>query len=453
MKRNRILTLLALISAAVLSTAHGADEASITTPSQEEMWQMIQAQQKQIETLTAMVEANQAKAVKTETELASAKATASQAKAEASNTRKELANTQAQLEATTLAVEEGSSFGSAGWWEKTSVGGYGELHANFNDTGDNEIDFHRFVLFYNHDFNDWISLFSEFELEHSLAGDEKPGEVELEQAFIRMDWTEQFSTDAGVFLMPVGILNETHEPNTFYGIERNRVENRIIPTTWWEGGVKATYRMDNGLAFDGAITSGLDMPETGSSAYRIRSGRQKVAQAFNNEAAFAGRVKYTGVAGLEVAASLFYQDDMSQGEDDDNATDFSGLLSTAHVIYNYEGFTMKALYAQWDFSGNDVPSDAESQYGWYLEPSYRWNLNERYGDLGVFIRYSDYEYYRGTGQRENEVVTLGVNWWPTDNVVFKADFQSYDNGSGDNQSNDDTDDNDHSFNLGVGYQF
>lgn len=448
MNIKKILTLLTLGSIATLPTARGVDASTGPMPTQAEMWKIIQAQQKQIETLTATVKANQAIVSDTAEGLAIAKVSVSQAKSEANKTRQALSSTQAQLEATTLAVEEGSNFGSAGWWEKTSVGGYGELHANFNDTGDNQIDFHRFVLFFNHDFNDWISLYSEFELEHSLAGDEKPGEVELEQAFIRLDWTEQFSTDAGVFLMPVGILNETHEPNTFYGVERNRVENNIIPSTWWEGGIKASYRFDNGFAVDGAVTSGLDISETGSSAYRVRSGRQKVASAFNNDAAFAGRVKYTGVAGLELAASLFYQDDMSQGQGDDNEIDFSGLLSTAHMIYNYEGFTLKALYAQWDFSGKGVPTNSETQYGWYLEPSYRWNINERFGDLGVFIRLADYEYYRDTSQRENEVITFGTNWWPTENVVFKADFQSYDNGSSDNGN-----DNDHSVNLGVGYQF
>lgn len=448
MKRNRIPTLLALISAAVFSSAQGAGEATTPMPSQAEMWQMIQAQQKQIETLTATVEANQAKAENTEAELASAQANASQAKDDASNMRKALANTQAQLEATTLAVEGGAgslSFGSAGWWEKTSIGGYGELHANFYDDSDaNEIDFHRFVLFFNHDFNDWISLYSELEIEHTSIGDtddgSSNGEVKLEQAFLRLNWDEQFSTDAGLFLMPIGILNDTHEPNTFYGVERNRVEVNIIPTTWFEGGVRSTYRFDNGLMLEGGISSGLDV----GSDYRIRSSRQDVAQAPAEEAACFTRVRYTGIAGLELAGSFFYQDDLSQ---DSGVDDFSGLLASAHAIYNYEGFTFKALYAHWELSGDLVPNDAESQYGWYVEPSYRWNAFGKRGDLGVFIRYSDYEYYR-SNQHENQVVTLGANWWPTENVVFKADFQSYDNGTSDNGN-----DNDHSVNLGVGYQF
>jgi hypothetical protein len=438
MKRNKLLTLLALCGAAFVS-ALTAQDTPQAMPSAEEMWRIIQAQQKQIDALTQMVKTNQEEVVNAKSEVASAKAVASSAQTEASSARKELKSTQAQLDATTLAVEEGSSsFGSSGWWDKTSIGGYGELHANFYENADNQIDFHRFVLFFNHEFNDWITLYSELELEHTVAGAGQPGEIELEQAFVRMDWTENFNTDAGVFLMPVGILNETHEPNTFYGVERNNVESRIIPSTWWEAGLKGNYRFDNGIAFDGGITSGLDISTTGV----IRGARQKVAQAINNEAAFVGRAKYTGIAGLEVAASIFYQDDMAQSAD----AEISGLLSEAHIDYNYEAFRIRALYARWDLDGT-LSSEAEEQYGWYIEPSYRWTLSERYGDLGVYFRYSDYEYYTGTSLSQNEIYEIGINWWPTPSVVFKADIQDI------SESDQYGSKGDSVFNLGVGYQF
>lgn len=429
MKLQRILTLAALTCAAFVATLP-AQEATKALPSQAEMWQMIQAQQQQIETLTALVQLNKQQAQ-------SAQTIATNAKATASSTQAGLKATQQQVEATTLAFEEigDSSFGAPGWWENTSVGGYGELHANFPENGVNDIDFHRFVLFFNHDFNDWITLYTELELEHSLAADGEEGEIELEQAFIRMDWTQQFSTDAGVFLMPVGILNETHEPNTFYGVERNTVEKYIIPSTWWEGGIKGTYRMDNGLAFDGAITSGLDV-EDGV----IRDGRQKVSKAVNEEAALTGRVKYTGIAGLEVAASILYQDDLDQSSGAGNVdADYSGLLSTAHIDYSNGNFRLRALYARWDLDG-EVAADAEEQTGYYIEPSYRWELSDHYGDLGIYTRYSDLEYYKDASAKENEILEVGVNYWPTDNVVFKADYQNFV-------------DADDAFNLGVGYQF
>jgi hypothetical protein len=100
--------------------------------------------------------------------------------------------------------------------------------------------------------------------------------------------------------MPVGILNETHEPATFYGVERNDVENIIIPSTWWEAGGALNGYYSNGISWDLALTSGLAIPTTGDNAFRIRSGRQKVSEAIANDFAYTGRLKYTGVRGLEL---------------------------------------------------------------------------------------------------------------------------------------------------------
>ncbi|MEP2792573.1 MAG: porin, partial [Kangiellaceae bacterium] len=88
-----------------------------------------------------------------------------------------------KIESSVTAIEENLGTSST---KMPSIGGYGELH--YNNIEDSEsIDFHRFVLFFGHEFTDSIRFFSELELEHSLAGDGKPGEVELEQAYIEMD--------------------------------------------------------------------------------------------------------------------------------------------------------------------------------------------------------------------------------------------------------------------------
>ena len=76
------------------------------------------------------------------------------------------------------------------------------------------------------------------------------GEIELEQAYVEYDLTENHHAKAGVFLLPVGILNETHEPPTFYGVERNPVESNIIPTTWWAGGIAANGEIAPGWSYD-----------------------------------------------------------------------------------------------------------------------------------------------------------------------------------------------------------
>ena len=314
-----------------------------------------------------------------------------------------------------------------------SIGGYGELHYNNLDSG-SEIDFHRFVLFFANEFTDRLRFFSEFELEHALAGDGKPGEVELEQAYIEYDFNDYASAKAGVFLVPIGILNETHEPPTFFGVERNKVESEIIPSTWWEAGAAYSGRQANGLSYDLALHSGLAVPTQGSNAYRIRSGRQKVAEAKAEDFALTGRVRYTGVAGLELSLSAMHQADITQGVEESSAT-----LLEAHAIYQHGPFGLRALYADWNIDGDGAAAlGKDSQTGFYLEPSYSFNDN-----WSIFARYGEYDTSAGLANSQAvEQLDFGVNWKLHEDVVIKADVQ--------NQSGSKDDDG---FNIGVGYQF
>ena len=225
-----------------------ADRACSGSTYLEELWEIIQKQEEEI------------------TELKKGQA----------ETEEKVDATSEAVEATVEAVEAGA-LGNADksleWAKKTKIGGYGELHYNNFEGKDDQVDAHRFVLYVGHEYNDKVRFFSEVELEHSLAGDGKPGEVELEQAYIEWDFAKNHSLVSGLFLIPVGILNETHEPETFYGTERNQVEKNIIPTTWWETGALIRGDIAPGLSYDVAVHSGLENTDI-----NIRSGRQKSAK-------------------------------------------------------------------------------------------------------------------------------------------------------------------------------
>lgn len=316
---------------------------------------------------------------------------------------------------------------------KTTIGGYGELHYNNENDGAKEIDFHRFVLFFDHEFNDKIRLVTELELEHSLAGDGKPGEVELEQAYVEFDVAQNTWIRTGLFLVPVGHLNETHEPPTFYGVERNEVEKNIIPTTWWEAGVAVGGELAPGWNYQVAYHSGLKQSAT--NLYRFRSGRQKVAEADARYLATTARLGYNGVPGLDVSFAVNYQDDFSQSKTDNTK---GALLLNANLVYNIDNVSVKALYAAWDLDGSaPKAADADSQKGGYLELGYKFT-----NQVGVFARQNEYEYYNGS-LRDVSKLEVGVNYWPTANVVLKADAYTRDEDGADTEG----------FNLGVGYQF
>ncbi|WP_448567859.1 porin [Thalassotalea ganghwensis] len=342
-----------------------------------------------------------------------------------------LNETEERLESTASSIESVASNSNS-----TSIGGYGELHYNNNDDK-KQIDFHRFVLFFGHEFTSNLRFFSELEIEHSIAGEGKAGEVELEQAYVEYDFSEKLSAKGGMFLIPVGILNETHEPPTFYGVERNPVEKNIIPSTWWEGGAALTYKPRGGLTFDAAISGGLKTATEGSKAYNIRSGRQKVGNASADGLAFTGRVKYTAIPGLELAATLQYQQDLTQGATGFDKAD--ATLFEAHAIYNVGNFGLRALYAAWDISGDEAKAlGKDEQSGWYIEPSYRFSEK-----IGGFVRYAAYDTTAGLdSDTEVKQTSIGINYWVHENVVIKADWED-NSGAADMQG----------FNLGVGYQF
>ncbi len=344
---------------------------------------------------------------------------------------------------------------------KTTLGGYGELHYNNLSNGTKpqkkEIDFHRFVLFVGHEFSDRIRFFSELELEHSLSADKNgcsfevppgglnpgdsvncegstvPGAVAIEQAYVDIDLTDNTSIKAGVLLIPVGMINETHEPPRFYGVERNPINKHIIPTTWREGGFMYSGHTDAGFSYDIAVTSGLKMDPGKVS---IRGGRQKASEAKMNNPAVTGRVKYTGISGLTLAAAIQVNDDATQDSSDNVGR---ATLTESHLVWNTGALTLKALYARWNIDGVGATAlNKDSQYGGYVEAGYK--LSDSFG---VFSRYNAWD-NGGSGDTKITQTDVGFSYWPHQDVVVKVDYQAQ---TAANNSDSD------GFNVGVGYQF
>jgi len=327
------------------------------------------------------------------------------------------------------------------WTEGLSLGGYGELHYN-NLTGrggaadKREIDFHRFVLTLGKSFNERIRLNSELELEHVMAGDNEKGYMALEQAYLDFDMNDRHTARAGLFLLPVGLLNTSHEPTRFYGVERNPVERDVIPTTWWEAGVGSHGWFTDSLEYAAYLHSGLKTDA--SKNYSVRSGRQKVAYANASDPAGTLALNWH-MPGLTLGGSLQYQSDITQGLPQGPV---HGLFSEGHLDWQYQRFGLRMLYAQWNLGG-DGPENigADYQYGWYIEPSYRLT-----SQVGLFTRYNAWDNRAGSGASPSgkRQLDFGVNWSPHKQVIVKADYQIQDNENGQNQNG---------INLGVGYEF
>jgi hypothetical protein len=113
-----------------------------------------------------------------------------------------------------------------------------------------------------------------------------------------------FNFKGGLLLIPMGIVNEYHEPTTFNGVERPLIENRITPTTWREIGFGITGTvLPASLKYQAYVVNGFngydgDANLTGSKGFR--SGRQKGAESYISSPSFTGKIEYFGIRGLNM---------------------------------------------------------------------------------------------------------------------------------------------------------
>ena len=325
---------------------------------------------------------------------------------------------------------------------RTVFGGYGELHINLLDNQNpggsdkNEIDLHRFILFMGHEFSKTIRFWSELEVEHAKVTG-SGGEVSIEQAYLEFDLNDDMTARAGVLLVPVGFINETHEPPTFYGVERPNVDKYILPTTWREGGASLSGHLGDGWSYDLALLSGLQT--SAADSYAVRKGRQSVREAPFEDPAYLVRLKWTGVPGLELATTIMRQTDITQSTDPAAG---AATLIEAHAAWQQGPFTLRALYATWDLDGSGPAAiGADEQSGWYVEPSYKLTP-----ELGLFARVSQWDNAAGdNADSEYGQLDVGLSYWPHPDVVIKLDYQDQSTPTGTTELD--------GFNLGVGYQF
>lgn len=344
-----------------------------------------------------------------------------------------------KLNAMADAVEKNQQ--STGFSNRVHFGGYGEMHYNHLDVDgedERELDFHRMVLFFGYDFNEKARFVTEFEIEHIIASSGNRGAVEVEQAYIEFDLANNMHLQTGALLMPVGIINETHEPTTFYGVERPIVETTVIPTTWWSNGIKFIHKLENGISYDLMLSEGLKTEDPNADVnaepFNIKAGKQKGSFADAFDLAVTGRIRYTGVKGLELALYGQYQPDLDQSAEESYAED--ATLVGGHIIYQWQQITTKALYARWDLAGDAAEAAGKDvQDGGYIEMA--WQPLEHWG---FFARQSVWSL---EDDIEAEQTDVGVNFYPYEGIVFKANYQLQNDDAG----------NADGFSLGMGYAF
>ncbi len=318
-----------------------------------------------------------------------------------------------------------------------SIGGYGEMfYANPEDGGD-YADVYRFITYFGYKFNDWIVLNTEIEYEH---GDTSGGgKVVVEFFYLDFLLSEQANLRLGHVLTPMGLVNLRHEPTLFNTVQRPEIEKYLLPSTWHENGALLYGRFDSAdIDYTAGVINALNInnDDAKAPAYGwIREGRLGASKDASFDPAFVGRVDYTGINGLMVGASVYYGDGSNVKDD---ANDISGLDTTIfdiHASYDNGPFSMYGLYTQTNMDGAENLSETavEKASGYYVNASY--DISSLVGlnyKLPVFAQYQDLNPVEKTVDGSNEdafqseIVTIGLNFFPADQVVLKADYEMRD---------------------------
>jgi hypothetical protein len=340
--------------------------------------------------------------------------------------------------------------------------GYGELNYSKPRDGVATADLARFVLGASVRLDERTRLASEIEIEHAVSSAGDAGEVEVEQAYVERSYGENLYARAGLLLVPLGLLNENHEPTHYYGVQRNGVETAIIPSTWREGAIALQGRSDSGWRWDLGVGTGFDLSrwDAGGSEGRespLGSIHQELSLARAADLSGFLAVNYTGLPGLRLGAGLF-GGGVAQSQPGLGAASLA--LWEVHASGSIGGWDLAGLYASGHLSGTRALNASlagaatpvpEEFRGGYLQAAWR-NMPLGDGQLVPFVRHERYN----TGAR---YVTLapapaprslpwtigwlgGLNWNAAPGLVLKADYARYSSGEQPDR-----------YDLGLGYAF
>lgn len=342
-----------------------------------------------------------------------------------------------------------------------SVGGYGEaLYQNFEGDKPATADMLRAVLYFGYKFDEQWVLNTEFEVEHGSTGES--GSVSAE--FVTLDYlaTPAANFRAGLLLVPMGFINEMHEPTTYLGARRPDIERLIIPSTWRELGA-GVFGEAGGWAYKAYLVNGLRADRFSPTG--LRNGRQKGSETDAEDWAGVARLDWVGWPSLTLGGSVYYG---PSGQTLD--VEVPTTIAELHAEWNWRGIEARALgvlaklgdvaelnrvIAAGDgpVADADIESIGERMTGGYVEVGY--NVLEEFpaGEVQVvpFARYERYDTqdhipsgFIASGRNDVTVWTLGVNVRPREWIVFKADYMIYERAAGPSPNQ---------FNLAMGYMF
>lgn len=373
---------------------------------------------------------------------------------------------------------------------KTTVGGYMDLHYrsfnSSNSTGSGQsgtgsssssFDQQRFVPFFYSDITDRLKVAAELEVEHGVRSKSTQGgsggiEVSLEFATIDYLITEPLNFRAGIILLPVGKFNLLHDSPLNDLSDRPLVATAIIPSTLSEtgAGFYGTFyptRLSK-LDYELYVTQGFQGYDGNSApvitaSKGLRDARQRVASTAddgldnNNGKAVVGRVAFSPKLGIEIGGSGYFgsYDPASKRPLSIWAVDWTLQRGPFELIgeaaWTYARDNHRNLDGTFAFdTSTGVPAGTllpRRSDGYYVQGNYhfmpqvlrRW-APTYFTEASTFTavaRWDDVNTNSELSVTRRERLTLGLNFRPVEDTVFKLDYQfNFEDGRNNRTRND-----------------
>lgn len=355
--------------------------------------------------------------------------------------------------------------------QKLIVGGYGQVDYNQplikNQSNNGTLDVHRLVVLLGYNFTDKLQLFTEIELEHV-------SEVYVEQAFLNYKFNPYLQLKGGLMLIPMGIVNELHEPTIYYGVERPLLDKKIVPSTWREIGLGIHGNIHEiSLKYQLYLVNGFLGYNDNTAKFRgsdgFRKGRQKGIESVITTPNLSAKIDYYRIPRLKLGLAAYIGKSQS--------TLFDGLADNNHSLqqqadssivdiamfgldasYKIKGIQLRGQLIfvnngnvdQYnDFGDTDL---GKQMFGYYTEIGYNVFKTTKFkSELIPFLRYEYINTHHETlgfepnKKYETQIITSGLNWKVNSGVVLKVDYQWIKTAV---QS-----EFDHAFNAGIGFVF
>lgn len=379
--------------------------------------------------------------------------------AELEKVKAELTQIKAKADAAPAAVMATATQSSA---PATQISAYGEIDYSrpSKDSAATRTTVGRFVIGYQHRFDDKTKVVAELEVENAVISASDSGEVAVEQMFIEHRLNSTYGARAGLFLMPIGLVNQNHEPHTFFGVNRPLVETAIIPSTLREVGLQVFGEHDNGVSWIAGLSTGPDLTkwdplDAEAVESPLRTVHQEGQLAKSKDLTLFGAVDWRGIPGLRLGGGVMIGK-MGHGTAGFAAPNARYTLWDLHAKWTPGAWDLTALYARGTISGagalnatfSGAPYLVPNAFdGFYAQAAYKFRLSGDYA-ISPFARYELVNTGRGfdgvaaARYRTEGVTTIGANFNLAPTVVVKADVQRYKVNSDANR-----------FNLGLGFAF